>query len=323
MYRKISILAGSILIAAALLGYMLMQAWDELLSVLDHLQPMYLAFAVGICLGAWLLRGVRYQKILRSLEVSISTGFSIGCIFISQTANLIVPARIGDFIRMLILRHEDRAPYSRGLSSLVVERVFDIITIAILGVLAIPFVLNVPFYFLVVIGIGLAAGAVFFIAIALTGTRSHPNRYIAFLFATLDEVRAASLNVGSIITFTTISIVIWLFDVLVCVGVVRMLALEIAFPLILLAIVIGNLAKAVPITPGGLGTYEAVMATALALGGIAPEAAILVAIIDHLIKNLVTAIGGAVSSYYFGNWVLPLVKQALAKNFGGGDTVRD
>jgi uncharacterized membrane protein YbhN (UPF0104 family) len=266
---------------------------------------------------------VRYQKILQTLDVSITTGFSVACIFVSQTANLIVPARLGDFIRMLILRHEDRAPYSRGLSSLVVERVFDIVTVAILGALAIPFVLNVPPVFLIAIGIGLAAGAVFFVAIALTGSRTHPNRYIAFLLATLDEVRAASLNVRSVTTFAVISILIWLFDVLVCIGVVRMLNLEIAFPLVLLAIVIGNLVKAVPITPGGLGTYEAVMATAFALGGIAPDAAILVAIIDHLIKNLVTAIGGAVSSFYFGNWVLPMMKQALAKNLGGGDTVRD
>ena len=323
MLRKISILAGSILIAVTLLGYMLMRAWDDLISVLDHLQPVYLAFAIGICLGAWLLRGVRYQKILQALDVSITTGFSVACIFVSQTANLIVPARLGDFIRMLILRHEDRAPYSRGLSSLVVERVFDIVTVAILGALAIPFVLNVPPVFLIAIAIGLAAGAVFFVAIALTGSRTHPNRYIAFLLATLDEVRAASLNARSVLTFAAISILIWLFDVLVCVGVVRMLNLEIAFPLVLLAIVIGNLVKAVPITPGGLGTYEAVMAAALALGGIAPDAAIIVAIIDHLIKNLVTALGGAVSSFYFGNWVLPMMKQALAKNLGGGDTVRD
>jgi hypothetical protein len=323
MYRKLSILAGSILIAATLLGYMLMRAWDDLLSVLGHLQPQYLAFAVGICLGAWVLRGERYRMILQSLEVSISTGFSIACIFVSQTANLIVPARLGDFIRMLILRHEDRAPYSRGLSSLVVERVFDIVTVAILGALAIPFVLDVPPVFLIAIGIGLAAGAAFFIVISLMGTRTHTNRYIAFIFATLDEVRAASLNAGALLAFAAVSILIWLFDVLVCVGVVRMLALEIAFPLVLLAIVIGNLVKAVPITPGGLGTYEAVMATAFALGGIAPDAAILVAIIDHLIKNLVTVLGGAVSSFYFGSWVIPMMKQALSKNLGGGDTVRD
>jgi uncharacterized membrane protein YbhN (UPF0104 family) len=302
---------------------MLLQAWDELLRAFDHLQPLYLALAVGICLGAWFLRGARYRKILQNLEVSVSTAFSIACIFISQTANVIVPARLGDFIRLFILRHEDRASYSRGLSSIIVERVFDIVTIAILGVVAVPFVLNVPPWFLAVIGVGLAAGAAFFIAIYLMGSRTHANRYLAFLFTMLDEVREASLSLRAILTFIAISILIWLFDVLVCVGVVRMFGLTIAFPLVLLAIVIGNLVKAVPITPGGLGTYEAAMAAAFALGGIDPETAILVAIIDHLIKNLVTIVGGGISSYYFGDWVLPMMRQALAKTLGGGETVRD
>jgi uncharacterized membrane protein YbhN (UPF0104 family) len=266
---------------------------------------------------------MRYQKILLTLEVSISPVFSVACIFVSQTANLIVPARLGDFIRMLILKHENRAPYSRGLSSLVVERVFDIVTVAVLGVLAVPFVLNVPPEFFLAIGIGLTAGAGFFVTIALMGPRSSSNRYVAFILEMLDEVRAASLNLASIITFAAVSMLIWLFDVLVCVAVVRMFSLEIAFPLVLLAIVIGNLVKAVPITPGGLGTYEAVMATAFALGGIATDAAILVAVIDHLVKNLVTVIGGIASSFFFGSWVVPMMKQALAKNLGGGETVRD
>jgi uncharacterized protein (TIRG00374 family) len=190
-------------------------------------------------------------------------------------------------------------------------------------VLAVPFVLNIPPWFLAVIGAGLGAGVLFFIVIYLTGSRSHANRYLAFLFTLLDEVRGASLSLRAILTFIAVSLFIWLFDVLVCVGVVRMFGLTIAFPLVLLAIVVGNLVKAVPITPGGLGTYEAVMATAFALGGIDPQTAILVAIIDHLIKNLVTIIGGGVSAYYFGGWVLPMMRQALAKTLGGAESVRD
>jgi hypothetical protein len=45
----------------------------------------------------------------------------------------------------------------------------------------------------------------------------------------------------------------------------------------------------------------------------------LVAIIDHLIKNLVTVAGGVVSIYYFGDWVIPSIKTALDSKLGGGD----
>ena len=36
--------------------------------------------------------------------------------------------------------------------------------------------------------------------------------------------------------------------------------------------------------------------------------ATLIAVIDHLIKNLVTLAGGIVSIYYFGDWVIPSIK---------------
>jgi len=44
----------------------------------------------------------------------------------------------------------------------------------------------------------------------------------------------------------------------------------------------------------------------------------MIAVIDHLIKNMVTLVGGVISIYYFGDWVVPSIKEALAEKFGGG-----
>jgi uncharacterized protein (TIRG00374 family) len=95
---------------------------------------------------------------------------------------------------------------------------------------------------------------------------------------------------------------------------------NIPFAIIVLAIVIGNLVKAVPLTPGGIGTYELSLAITFGLAGVSPAIATLIAVIDHLIKNLVTLIGGIVSIYYFGDWVIPSIKNALNTKFGGDDT---
>ncbi|HZD43411.1 MAG TPA: lysylphosphatidylglycerol synthase transmembrane domain-containing protein, partial [Methanomicrobiales archaeon] len=139
MLRNASAIVISTLIAVGIIGYMLYSVWDQLLLTLEHAVPAYLLVAVVICLLAWFVRGVRYRSILRGLGVEVTLLFSTAGIFISQTANLIVPARLGDFVRMFILKHEDKAPYSTGFSSLLVERVFDIIMVAILGILAVPF----------------------------------------------------------------------------------------------------------------------------------------------------------------------------------------
>jgi uncharacterized protein (TIRG00374 family) len=93
---------------------------------------------------------------------------------------------------------------------------------------------------------------------------------------------------------------------------------KISFAVIVLAIVVGNLVKAIPITPGGIGTYELSMAIVFGLDSVDPAVATLIAVIDHLIKNLVTLAGGIISIYSLGDWVIPSIKEAFNSKFGGG-----
>jgi len=52
----------------------------------------------------------------------------------------------------------------------------------------------------------------------------------------------------------------------------------------------------------------------------AAATATLIAVIDHLIKNLVTLVGGVVSIYYFGDWSVELLKKALNREIEMEDT---
>jgi uncharacterized membrane protein YbhN (UPF0104 family) len=59
---------------------------------------------------------------------------------------------------------------------------------------------------------------------------------------------------------------------------------------------VGNLAKVLPLTPGGVGLYEA--AFTLLVVGLTPlssSVALGAAIVDHAVKNAVTVVGGVVS----------------------------
>ena len=297
---------------------MLFNIRDDLVHSLELIVPAYLLIAILICLAAWVLRGWRYHSILKSLGYSIGVLISTACIFVSQTVNLIVPARLGDFVRVFILKHDYNTTYSEGVSSLVVERVFDIFTVALLGAISVLFVLNAPSWFYTIIVIPLLAGIGFFIFLLFIGKFSTTNRYIGIILTMLQEIRKASLSTKAIVLLGSSSIVIWLLDILVCFSVVLMFGQEIPFAVIVLAIVIGNLVKAVPLTPGGIGTYEFSLAATFLLVGVAPAIATLIAVIDHLIKNLVTLAGGIVSIYYFGDWVIPTIKDALNAKLGGG-----
>jgi uncharacterized membrane protein YbhN (UPF0104 family) len=308
MWKKVSTVVVPTIIAVGIIVFMLASVWNDLLAALENAEYIFLVAGVAVCFSAWIARGGRYQYILHGLEVTVGTWFSTACIFVSQTANLIVPARLGDLVRMVILKHEKETTYSRGLSSLVVERVFDIVMVAVLGLIALPAVLNVPDWFVTIIAAPLVGGVVFVGFMLYSGNLSSSNRYLAMLLGLFNEIRQASLHPRAFLVLGVSSIAIWLLDVAVCYLVALMFSETIPVMVVVLAIVIGNLVKAVPLTPGGVGTYELSVALTFELAGIAPVSATLIAVTDHLIKNLVTLAGGVVSIYLFGNWALHLLE---------------
>jgi uncharacterized membrane protein YbhN (UPF0104 family) len=319
MYRKISAIVISTFIALGIIAFMLLRVRDDLVIALEHVVWGYLLLATVVCIAAWLLRGLRYKVILSGVGVSCGLLFSTGCIFVSQTANLIVPARLGDLVRVFILRHEYGSSISQGISSLVVERVFDIVMVALLGAVSLLFVFNVPDWFYIIILLPLALGAAFFVFLIFSGRLVSGNRYIRILLSILDQIRAVSLSLPSVTSISLQSIVIWILDIVVCLFVAMMFQQTIPIAVIVLAIVIGNLVKAIPLTPGGVGTYELAVALTFTAAGVDPAVATLIAVIDHLLKNLVTLGGGIVSIYFFGDWVIDTIRSAFRKEMYGGE----
>lgn len=311
MWKRVSAIVIPTVVAVGIIAYMLYRVWDDLLLTLEHAVIPFLFAAIGICVAAWILRGFRYKFILEGLSISKSLAFSTACIFISQTANLVVPARLGDLVRMLILKRSDDVTYSQGFSSIVVERIFDVFMVAVLGVIALPFVvavLAVPDWFTTTIFIPLVVGAAFFVILLLSGRIESENRFIAAVSKMLDEVKQISLHPRALAVLSGSSLLIWIVDVFVCFAVVLMFQAVVPLGIVVLAIVIGNLVKAVPVTPGGVGTYELALALTLGLAGIPAVTATLIAVIDHLIKNMVTLVGGIGSIYYFGDWSRSVLK---------------
>jgi uncharacterized membrane protein YbhN (UPF0104 family) len=323
MWRRISGIVIPAVIAGGILAYMLYQVRDSLPAAIAMAIPLYLFLALIIAGGTWFVRGLRYVVILDGLAIPISVLHSTAIVLLSQTANLVVPARLGDLVRMFILKDEGRATYSQGLSSIVVERVFDIIMVALLGFFALNFVFNVPGWFYTVITIPLVGGGIFILLLYILGMLESDNRYIQIILRLLQEIRQASLGPRSLAFLSASSIVIWMLDILVCVVVIAMFRQELAFPVVVLAIAVGNLVKAVPVTPGGIGTYEAALAITFSLAGMPAVTATLIAIIDHLIKNAVTAVGGLITLYFFGGRVMQAMKKAFRVRVSGEESFGD
>nr|WP_255678755.1 lysylphosphatidylglycerol synthase transmembrane domain-containing protein [Methanosarcina sp. DH1] len=269
---------------------------------------------------SWPLRGVRFQQILNRLGNQYGLGFLTGSIFISQSANVILPARIGDLSRMYILKKSKDLAFTTSFSSITVERVFDIVAITSIAILASSGAASrfelAPWMESLIQLSGLAVVLFFSILFIVSFREGNTRKRLgmkksqngisgkikSFASTLLHQMSVVAVRPSSFLAVTVSSLLIWGIDILTCFLVLK------SFPtvaesvlstymisLIFLAVALGNIAKIFPITPGAIGTYEVALTAVFGLGGIEPEIGFTVAVLDHIIKNSITLIGGGLA----------------------------
>ena len=304
-------------------GFVALRTVDtgQLADAVRNADPLLLAAGAAVYALSWPLRGRRYDDILAAMGGRCGTVFTTGAVFVSQTANLVVPARGGDALRAYLLNSRREVPYSKGAASLTVERLFDLLALLALGSLALAGLaltgnagsLTGAADFLLpaalVGGIGVAASALVVgvarydpgigapIRSRLDGPRIRKLVDAAVRFGR--DVRALAENPRAVGVVGTGSLLIWLLDVVTAVlvlaavtgsagmGTVDFLAVG------TLAVTVGNLAKVLPLSQGGIGLYEAAFtALVVAVSPIAAGPALAAAVLDHALKTATTVVGG-------------------------------
>lgn len=331
--RRVTLVAGTLL---TLFAVALMPQYidvSRMLAEIETADPALVIAAALVYVLSWPLRGGRYRDILDELGYTEGLGFLTGAVFISQTGNLVFPARAGDAVRAYVVKTRRRVPYPTGFASLAVERVFDLLTITLLaGVVLIGLAgtgitslsglgatvaggnQSGRVALLVASGVGVAA--IVLVGAIVASARSDRNlvrrgmekvssdayadRVAGVIERFVGDVQAVAGDRGAFARIGASSVVIWTLDVVTALLVFA--AFDVALPLTTLvavgffAVSVGNLAKVLPLSPGGLGLYEG--AFSLLVVGLTPVAtpiALGAAIVDHAVKNIVTVIGGLAS----------------------------
>jgi len=331
---RVNLAAGVLLVVLAVGLMTLYLDPREVLARMAGADPVLVAVAALVYLVSWPLRGVRYRDILAAIGYREGWGFLTGAVFISQTGNLVFPARAGDAVRAYIVKARRDIPYPSGFASLAVERVYDLLTITLLAgsvlvALAatgstaemVAAVSGDPVTergaasgrtaLLTAAGVGLVA---LLAVAAIVATARSDRQYARAAVERVSSDSYADYVAGVIeqfagdvqtvandrATFARVgaaSLAIWVLDVLV--ALVVLVAFGVALPPALLvgvaffAVSVGNLAKVLPLSPGGIGLYEG--AFTLLVVGLTPVGAVTAlsaAIVDHAVKNAVTVLGG-------------------------------
>ncbi|PSQ33715.1 glycosyl transferase, partial [Halobacteriales archaeon QS_9_70_65] len=109
--RRVTVAAGTLLVVAALALMTVYLDPREVLSAMAGADPVLVAVAAVVYLLSWPLRGLRYRDILAELGYRERVGFLTGAVFISQTGNLVFPARLGDGVRAYVVKARRDIPY--------------------------------------------------------------------------------------------------------------------------------------------------------------------------------------------------------------------
>jgi uncharacterized protein (TIRG00374 family) len=335
--RPVTLAGGSLLVGVALALMTLYLDPSEVIDKMSSADPLLIALASIVYFVSWPLRGTRYRDILATIGYRERWDFLMGAVFISQTGNLVFPARAGDAVRTYVIKSRRGIPYPSGFASLAVERVYDLLTIAVLaGSVLIGLattgslgeleaaILGQPVEgseaqsgrtaIVVATGVGLAAimAVVGIVYTARTETnyirpairRLSTDSYADYVAGVIEQfagdIQTVAQDTDAFLRIGSASLVIWCLDVLVALIVALSFDVRVSAPLLVgatfFAVSVGNLAKVLPLSPGGIGLYEGAFTLLMvALTPIGPVVALSASIVDHAIKNVVTIIGGFAS----------------------------
>lgn len=298
--RKLKLALGVVISLAGLGLAIVGIEWAQVGRVLAEADWRFVLTAVGAVLGYLLSRAARWRVLLRS---RIGLGHSFALINIGYLISNVLPFRLGDPARAIAMGMDGRVKVSTALSTVVVERVLDMLTVVALLAVTAPFAGEAGWIReagLVSAGLGVVAAALLvLLAVRPQRVRSilervlrrvswfDRERWLSWLDGLAEGVvalgswRGAAAAVGW-------SLITWALTVGYYLGI---LGAFLDRPSLAAASFLTSataLGVALPSTPGAMGVFHSAARYALQLPfGVPAETAVVVAFASHALQYVV------------------------------------
>jgi uncharacterized protein (TIRG00374 family) len=245
----------------------------QLTAALGSAEWWLLAPAIGLYFVGALLRSIRWGQLLPEHHVPISTLFR--SLIVGFTVNNLLPLRMGEIARAYLLARWGRVPYGATVASLVLERVLDGLSLAVLLLVALWLLPGAPTYLLAVgaiAALGFLAGVAF---LALAAWRASVLHALVDFFTRPLPARVRSALLGATGSFARslavvhsparlarllgLSLLAWCCEL----GLFFVLMFSLGIPgTYAQALLVGsaaNFATLLPSSPGYAGTFDAAL----------------------------------------------------------------
>jgi len=307
----VGLLISIIFLFIALRGLQIIDVWEGIKSA----NFIWLFPAISIYFLAVWVRAFRWHLFLRPIkEIPINDVFPI--VTIGYMGNNIYPARAGEILRAIVLKHKYEIPVSGSLATIVVERIIDGVIMLGFIILNLSKITTLPgaIEFAKTIRVLTLWGSIIFVSALFIFLLAaiFPEKTQRFLFLMIGKTipknwRAKAQSISqrfikglrslsspmNVIKIFLVSIIIWLLETGFYWFIMYAFPFRVSFSTLMLMNGVLNLFTAIPSTPGYIGTFDAPGIAMLTAFGVNPEISASYILLLHAALWLpITIVGG-------------------------------
>ena len=311
----VGLLISILFLFLALRGLQITDVWEGIKSA----DFIWLFPGIIIYFFAVWMRALRWHLFLRPIK-TIPTNKVFPIVTIGYMGNNIYPARAGEILRAVVLKHQYKVPVSASLATIVIERVIDGVVMLGFIILNLSEITTLPGAgeFVKMIRNVTIWGSVIFIGVLIIFLLAaiFPERTQKFVFLMIGKaipkkwrgkaqsisqrfitgLRSLSSPIDVLIIFF-VSIVIWLLETGFYWFIMRAFPFRVSFLTLMLMNGVLNLFTIIPSSPGYIGTFDAPGIAMLTAFGVNPEISASFTLLLHAALWLPITIVG---SLFFG-----------------------
>jgi uncharacterized protein (TIRG00374 family) len=279
--------------------------FSAIFSLLANVTWYWVLLSCTAVLFSFVMRTWRWSVLLRSAGYVYPRDILFKCLMFSWFLNYLIPARLGDIARAVALKTTSDAPFGMTLSTIVIERIFDLVTLALfLGAASLFFYQSSFMY--VEIGAFAIIAAMLLLLVIIYRYDETIIRLFEHRFPSLRQ-SLVLLKEGLVNTVSNpeamalcffLSIPVWLLEITSIFFAARGVGYDLPFVSAVIAGVVAFIAQALPLTPAGLGIHEASITGVLMLFSVPSATGMSIALVDHFARGLVIYVLGLIATIH-------------------------
>jgi len=277
--RRLALLVG--LGALTIIFLITLGGGQAALAALLTVDLRWIALGVAIHYSGFVVRGVRWQQLLRALGHHLPWRYTMTLLLSGWFVSALLPARAGDLLRVAILgipsTDQPTVPVADSIGSIVLERALDLVALVVLGA-GFGFALlrtTMPGWIVAAYGITLSLLGVAAVALLLAPAllhwlrrrSTHPlwQKGIVLAGQLVQSLQTVGRSPLVAVQVFGQSLYIWFCDALLMWTVLKAMGVDAPLASITFVALTVDIFAAIPLTPGGIGQIEAVNMALLAL----------------------------------------------------------